>query len=162
MFFSPQGHGSRGPGVSITAKISARHGTSRPCPEGEENERHMGPSVPGPSWLGSRGRAWAPEPGNRGRRPTPAASEKRHLSGAWVSNSIVGGSPPTQPRLSPASTAETQTPARKCVSAGGGGRGCEGGNTVSKQLLESGQIPVPPRLVRNLRLSCRFAFPSSK
>lgn len=46
----------------------------QPCPEGLENERHMGPSVPGPPWLGSRGRVWAPWSGNR---PGKASGEAK-------------------------------------------------------------------------------------
>lgn len=104
--FSPQGHGSRGHGLSIIAKISPRHGTSQLCPEGEKNERHMGPSVPGPSWLGSRGRGWAPWSGNcRGKAFGEAKAHSfrkvAHLCGSGAQFYSLGLS--TQmPPLSPA------------------------------------------------------------
>lgn len=41
--FPPQGPSSRGHGVSIIAEISPGNGRRQPCPEGERNERHMGP-----------------------------------------------------------------------------------------------------------------------
>lgn len=72
--FSPQGPSSWGHGLSIIAEISLRNGTRQPCPEGEENERHMGPlsqDLPGLAPMQGRGflvcklprqRLWGGEP----------------------------------------------------------------------------------------------------
>ena len=53
----------------------------QPCPEGLENERHMGPSVPGPSWLGSReGRGLLGLETAQGR---PLGRQRRTASEKW-------------------------------------------------------------------------------
>ena len=160
--FSPQGHSSWGHGLSIIAKISPRE--MKQVSSAQRGRKLNGAwGRPSQDLLGLapvEGRGLLRLKTAKGMQPH-GLREMAHPCGLVSKWTIQDAQLRFLPKLCPAPRPTGGFHCRgpdTCtdVSLLGGGGGGEGGNTVSKQLLRSEQILVPPRCLGNLPLSCRL------